>query len=533
MSLSLVSTKTMAYDIAVENEDGKTIYYNYSEDGTELIVTYSLPYLYSMSANRVSYTGDVVIPEEVTIMNRTRKVTSIGYDAFVCCSGMTSVTIPNSVTSIDYEAFAACTGLTSIIVPNSVTSLGEAAFSECTGLVSATISDNVTEIGSSTFNRCNSLTSVVLPDSVTSIGDGAFRDCSSLTSITISNNVKSIGDDAFRECTSLTSINIPDSVVSIGNETFLNCRSLTSVTIGSGLNTIGTNAFKNCSNILSIVVSQENTKYDSRDNCNAIIDTEQNTLILGCRNTFIPNNVNSIGRHAFNGCSRLASVTIPNSVVSIGTHAFYGCSSLTAVTIPNSVTSIGSRAFYCENLAEVVSMIENPSAIGGKSAETFHLNTFNNATLYVPAGTIDKYREKEGWKDFAFIEEGTGSGSGSGEGGGTTDPERCATPTISFANGELTFNCETEGVEYVYNITTGDVKNGIGSKVKLGGTYKVSVYAIKQGYKNSNIATKEFILGSDGEVCDVNKDGTVGVADIVTIISKMASRTRTQKEATE
>ena len=104
--LSLVSTKTMAYDVAVENEDGKTIYYNYSEDGTELIVTYGIPYIYSMVANRVSYTGDVVIPEEVTIMNRTRKVTSIGNAAFVCCSGMTSVTIPNSVTSIDYEAFA-------------------------------------------------------------------------------------------------------------------------------------------------------------------------------------------------------------------------------------------------------------------------------------------------------------------------------------------------------------------------------------------------------------------------------------------
>ena len=170
----------------------------------------------------------------------------------------------------------------------------------------------------------------------------------------------------------------------------------------------------------------------------------------------------------------------------------------------------------------MVSLNDNPSAIGGKSGGTFHLNTFNNATLYVPVGTIDIYREKVGWKDFAFIEEGTGSGSGSSEGGGTTEPERCATPTISFANGELTFSCETEDVEYIYDITTGDVKNGIGSKVKLGGTYKVSVYAIKQGYKNSNVATLEFTIGAGGEVCDVNKDGAVDVADIATIISRMA-----------
>ena len=524
MLLSLFSTMTLAYDIAIENEDGKTIYYNYSEDGTELIVTFGLSYLYANVANRSSYSGDLVIPEEVTIMNRPRKVTAIGYDAFVCCSNLTSVTIPNSITSIGDEAFAACTRLTSVVVPDSVTSFGTGVFSWCANLVSVTIGNNVTAIGSTTFNRCYSLTSVVLPDSVTSIGASAFQYCRSLASITIPNNVNSIGKEAFRECTSLTNVNIPDSVVSIGNQAFLNCRSLTSVTIGSGLNDIGANIFKNCGSILSIVVSQENTKYDSRDNCNAIIETEQNALVVGCRNTFIPNSVTSIGNYAFDGCSRLTTVTIPNSVTSIGRNAFNECSGLTSVTIPENVTIIGDKAFYCENLAEVVSLNDNPPFMGGKANGTFHLNTFNNATLYVPVGTKDIYKEKAGWKDFAFIEEGTGSGSGSSEGEGSTEPERCATPTISFANGELTFSCETEDVEYVYNVTTEDVKNGIGSKVKLGGTYKVSVYAIKQGYKNSNVATLEFTIGAGGEVCDVNKDGAVDVADIATIISRMAGK---------
>ena len=116
-----------AYDIAVENE-GKTIYYNYSSDGTELIVTYLSNDSYY---NNNAYQGDVVIPEEVTYMNRTRKVTSIGNDAFYCCRGLTSVTIPNSVTSIGEWAFKNCTSLTSITIPNSVTYINNNAFSGC------------------------------------------------------------------------------------------------------------------------------------------------------------------------------------------------------------------------------------------------------------------------------------------------------------------------------------------------------------------------------------------------------------------
>jgi hypothetical protein len=206
-------------------------------------------------------------------------VTSIGDYAFSYCSGLTSVKIPNSVTSIGARAFDGCSGLTltSITIPNSVTSIGEAAFNNTrwykkqpNGLVYAgkvaykykgTMPDN---------------TNITIMEGTLGIAGGAFRDCTGLTSITIPNSVTSIGDDAFRGCTGLTSISVENG----------------------------------------------NPKYDTRDNCNAIIETSSNTLIAGCKTSIIPNSVTSIGGFAFSSCSGLTSIEIPNSVTSIGDHAF-------------------------------------------------------------------------------------------------------------------------------------------------------------------------------------------------------------------
>ena len=269
-------------------------------------------------------------------------VTNIGNRAFSGCSNLTSIAIPNSVTSIGNTAFSGCSGLTSITIPNSVTSIGRSAFSSCKGLTTVIIPNSVTSIGDYAFNGCKGLTSITIPNSVTSIGVCAFLYCSSLTSITIPNSVTSIGLMAFDGCSGLTSITIPNSVTSIGGNAFRECSNLTSITIPNSVTSIGGNAFQNCFALTSITVEEGNTYYDSRDNCNAIIETKSNTLIRGCNNTVIPNSVTSIGNAAFSSCKGLISVTIPNSVTSIGDGAFYGCSGLTSVTIPNSVTSIGN-----------------------------------------------------------------------------------------------------------------------------------------------------------------------------------------------
>ncbi len=191
-------------------------------------------------------------------------------------------------------------------------------------------------------------------------------------------SVTSIASYAFRNCTKITGINIPNSVTSIGGEAFNGCTGLTSITIPIGVKGIGDSAFSRCTNLTSIEVAVGNPVFDSRENCNAIIKTAKNTLVLGCKNSTVPNSVTTIGHYAFGCCTGLTSITIPNSVTSIeytafshclnlssviigdhvesiGNWAFEKCSSLTSVNIPNSVMTIGEEAFReCSNLSNVI-----------------------------------------------------------------------------------------------------------------------------------------------------------------------------------
>ena len=240
--------------------------------------------------------------------------------------------------------------------------------------------------------------------SVTSIGNYAFYNCTGLTSITIPSSVTSIGDDAFYGCTGLTSVNIPNSVTKISIYAFSGCTGLTSITIPSSVTSIGIGAFSGCTGLTSIKVEAGNTKYDSRNNCNAIIETASKTLVAGCKTTTIPSSVTSIGSAAFRGCTGLTSITIPSSVTSIGVTAFYGCTGLTSITIPNSVTSIGERAFYdCTGLTSIILSWDDPTNCTYGSSMLDDVPT--SATLYVPAGTKALYENTEPWSRFKNIVE--------------------------------------------------------------------------------------------------------------------------------
>ena len=238
------ATTIHAHDFEAVNEDGVTIYYNIISTTNNTC---------EVTSGSSKYSGVVNIPETATYSSIGFKVTSIGSIAFMSCSGLTSVTIPNSVTSIGQQAFQYCSGLTSVTISNSVTSIGYNTFNGCSSLTSVTIPNSVTSIGNSAFYGCSGLISVTIPNSVTSIGGSAFYDCSRLTYVTIPNSVTSIGGSAFYNCSSLTSVTIPNSVTSIGARAFRSCSGLTSVTIGNSVKSIGQFAFAECPALTEIV----------------------------------------------------------------------------------------------------------------------------------------------------------------------------------------------------------------------------------------------------------------------------------------
>lgn len=429
-----------AYDLAIENNEGVTIYYNFINNNTELEVTYRWtgePYNYD-------YSGEIIIPSVITFEGKNYSVTRIGDCAFYDTSYLSSINIPNSVTTIGIGAFSG-TGLTSItipenvidiaeysiygerlgsiivdknntkydsrsdcnavietetnslivgcmntIIPENVTNIGNGAFYGCYGLTSISIPNSVTTIGEGSFFACKNLVSISIPESVTDIGSYAFKNCSSLPSITIPNRVTSIGKEAFRDCSSLTIAILGSKVTSLESGTFYNCYSLTSVTIPHGVTSIGEAAFYACSSLLNITIP------------NGVKDISKKAFknCFNLKSVIIGDNVKRIGNEAFSSCS-LTSVTIPNSVETIEFFAFSCCSNLISIIFQNNVTSIEYCAFWnCPKLMDIYCFAAN---VPGADVDAFKDSHIEKATLHVPLNSVELYKANSPWRGFGNI----------------------------------------------------------------------------------------------------------------------------------
>ncbi|MBQ6753708.1 MAG: leucine-rich repeat domain-containing protein [Bacteroidales bacterium] len=229
-----------AYNFTVDG-----IYYNINADNVSVSVTYK-------TTNYNTYSGDVVIPSNVTYNGVNYAVTKIGDEAFRYCRNLTSVVIPNSITYIGAASFIGCKSLTSILIPNSVTYIGHSSFGRCEVLDSVIVPNSVTSIGEKAFYECLSLTYISLPNSLTYLSEGMFKGCTSLVSIILPNSIMIMEGHIFESCTNLNSVTIPEGVTSLGEWTFWNCSGLSSITIPMNVESIGDYSFSNCTSLNTI-----------------------------------------------------------------------------------------------------------------------------------------------------------------------------------------------------------------------------------------------------------------------------------------
>ena len=385
-------------------------------DNIEIIGSYAFANCNSLThivlPNSINSIGKYAFENCVMLNNiiLPNNLTTITQYSFKACKSLTSITIPSKVTTIENNAFQECFNIKHIdFTPtitstgeSKITSIGEYAFSQCNLLTSVNLYD-INIIGNKAFSDCLSLRSVKFNtiNANHNINKNVFEGCKNLDYIIVDDEIfyreydkitvydsdkqpltfviiiqgndeiwytSADGNVITPPSTGEFNVNITNNIyengkgvitfdgdiTNIGNSAFYGCGDLTSITIPNSVTSIGYTSFTNCSSLNSIIVKEGNTVYDSRGNCNAIIETATNTLIVGCKNTTVPNTVTYIGMTAFAECKSLTSITIPNSVIGIEEAAFAECSSLTSVTVGNNTNTIGTSAFYgCYALTSV------------------------------------------------------------------------------------------------------------------------------------------------------------------------------------
>ena len=471
-----------AYDVEVDG-----IYYNLIEKGKIAEVTYK-------NEEFCSYSGDIVIPKSINYNGNEYIIKIIGDYSFSKSKELESVTIPDSVTIIDESAFYDCQNLSSVIVGKSVNEIRSSAFKGCKKLISISLPQSVSSIGNQAFEY-SGLTSIIIPDNVSEINEFAFYGCKSLSSVILGNSIKIINREAFANCESLESIIFNNSLNIIKDNCFAKCSNLKSINLPNSVNTIGESVFYGCSNLSSISMPNSIVKIGS-------------CAFMGCSeltNINLPKNISEISYQTFADCSNLKSIIIPNSVKIISYSAFEGCEKLVSISIGKSVEKIRNLAFSeCKNVSDVYCYAEAVPITEDNNA--FYNSFIEYATLHVPANSIEKYKSTKPWSDFGTIKAIT-----------EEETKQCATPVISYSNGELILSCETEGAKCTYNIKSPDVTyDGTFSqkmKLPLYAYYNIYCEATAEGYTKSDLAEATlYWLPAEGTLeTNINTAETRGV----------------------
>lgn len=372
LSLSLMiafSPKAVAASHSEVSPSGHTIYYEIINGKAKVVPSIGVAN-HNLSTPRYNITGNVIIPDSITYNGIKRPVTAIDDYAFCCCTTIVTMTLPNTLETIGVRAFYYCYSMTAIFNLNNVSTIGDYAFGKCSSLMSINMGDSILSLGNSAFQECTSLSSITIPNGITTLGLSLFEDCHNLSTIVIPSNVNTIGQFVFGNCFSLSSITLPDSLSIIDSYAFVNCTTLTSIEIPASVTSISSTSFLGCVSLSSIIVSPNNLFYDSRQNCNAIIETATNKLVRACINTQIPEGIVSIGDYSLN-----------YYVYRNNDYLGFTSAIPSSVIIPSTVTSVGYNALYEYDKVFFKSILP-PSINGSVPSNTFY---------YVPCESTDQY----------------------------------------------------------------------------------------------------------------------------------------------
>ena len=428
-------------------------------------------------------TRNTTIPSTISYKGIDMKVQKI--QPYTCYKNifMESLECDNNG-AIEKYAFAECSNLKNAQFGERIVSIGDNCFQNCQSLLEAKISNNVTTIGSSSFQGCTSLQDVTIGLNVNRIERQAFSGCSSLININIGPQVNIIEANVFQNCSSLPLLRIPNSVNSIGNGAFAGCIGLKTFIIDNrdeelklGCNEYQSPLFTDCP--LDSVYIGGNITYGTSEYYGYSPFYRNKTL----RTVVITDKETEISTNEFYGCSNLQKFVVGEGVTTFGDWAFSGCLSLQTLSFGSQLNSIGKEAFSdCASVTKIVSRAKVPP-----TCDTQALDDINkwSCTLYVPIESKSSYQSAEQWKEFFFMEEGTG-----GEDNPVNPPtNKCEKPTIQYSNGKLTFNSDTDGATFLSTITDSDIASYSSKEIELGITYNISVYATKPGFENSEVVT--------------------------------------------